>query len=399
MRDVEKEQALRKEAVRRYLKGESVTAICRDLGRTERWLRKWIARRKTGKKNWFVEKSCAPYRIHNKIDRKQEKEIVAVRKQLMANPRAQIGCAAIQWRFVSEGKTPPGRSAIRRVLVQENLVRRVRRYEKKGVPYPSISARSPGVCFQMDIVGPRYVRGDGAFYAVNFIDAGSRQVAIEIVRRKNNEALIGAILATFRRMGIPRFLQMDNTMAFHGSTRHPRSLGVLLRFLLLLGVEPVFIPIQEPWRNGVIERFQNVFDKSFFRTQIFPSVKQLATEAAAFEQFHNTSHCYSALGGKPPCVYLREHPSKAKPFPDDFVPPEQLSLRKGKIHIVRFIRSDRQLDIFGERFTLSSDFEHAYVTATILVRAGQLRVVHAVDGSQITFDYALPKTLLPFPKS
>jgi len=43
----------------------------------------------------------------------------------------------------------------------------------------------------------------------------------------------------------------------------------IVAICLDLGVVARFIPIREPWRNGVIERFNNVWDKSFFRTEVF----------------------------------------------------------------------------------------------------------------------------------
>ena len=38
--------------------------------------------------------------------------------------------------------------------------------------------------------------------------------------------------------------------------------------------------------------------------------------------------------------------------------------RQGRYHLVRFIRSDRRLDMFGEKFELPVETTHAYVVAT-----------------------------------
>jgi hypothetical protein len=37
------------------------------------------------------------------------------------------------------------------------------------------------------------------------------------------------------------------------------------------------IPFAEPWRNGVVEHFNDVFDKRFFRTEPFPRVPQFVS--------------------------------------------------------------------------------------------------------------------------
>jgi putative transposase len=60
---------------------------------------------------------------------------------------------------------------------------------------------------------------------------------------------------------------MDNEMSFRGSNRYPRSLGIVLRLALSQGVTPIFIPPSEPWRNGVIEKFNSTMDKYFFSKQ------------------------------------------------------------------------------------------------------------------------------------
>jgi len=37
---------------------------------------------------------------------------------------------------------------------------------------------------------------------------------------------------------------------FHDSNKHPRSFGIILKTCLYFGIQPVFIPIAEPWGNG-----------------------------------------------------------------------------------------------------------------------------------------------------
>ena len=51
----------------------------------------------------------------------------------------------------------------------------------------------------------------------------------------------------------------------------------------------------------------------------------------------------------------------------------------GCYHLVRFIRSDRRLDVFGERFPLPPEAEYAYVVATVDVAQQRLRVMLGAD--------------------
>jgi hypothetical protein len=71
-------------------------------------------------------------------------------------------------------------------------------------------------------------------------------------------------------IGIPYFLQLDDQLSFRGSNRDPRSFGRVVRLCLLLGVEPISIPLTEPWRNGCMEKFQDTFEHRFFRRIVFP---------------------------------------------------------------------------------------------------------------------------------
>jgi hypothetical protein len=60
----------------------------------------------------------------------------------------------------------------------------------------------------------------------------------------------------------------------------------------------------------------------------------------------------------------------------------------GNIILIRFIRSNRQLDIFGEKFTVSKDLIYSYVKAIIVTQINQLQLYLGDDLVQ-TFDYQL----------
>jgi len=69
---------------------------------------------------------------------------------------------------------------------------------------------------------------------------------------------------------------------------------------LALGVKVRFIPFGEPWRNPVIEHFNDTFDKRFFRSERFTDLGHLRRRARVFERFHNSHHRYSILKGATP---------------------------------------------------------------------------------------------------
>ena len=212
--------------------------------------------------------------------------------------------------------------------------------------------------------------------------------------RVNRIDFIDSLLHCWQTLGIPRYIQMDNVLSTRGSNRYPHSFGLVIRLCLTLGIQPIFIPIKEPWRNGIIERFQDVFDKMFFRAQYFKSFFQVIKQAKGFEAFHNQNHRYSTIGGKTP---LEKFTGNIKLLPLNFKLPKKITIAPGYIHLVRFIRSNLILDIFGERFPLPRDVEYEYVWATIDTRKDVLRITH--DSKVITeFDYRLPQTSMDLSK-
>jgi Homeodomain-like domain len=56
----------RRDAIRRYLQGESASAICRSLGRTRYWFYKWLKRYDPANPSWFQDHSRIPHQVGHK---------------------------------------------------------------------------------------------------------------------------------------------------------------------------------------------------------------------------------------------------------------------------------------------------------------------------------------------
>ena len=242
----------------------------------------------------------------------------------------------------------------------------------------------------MDLVGPRYIKGDGRFYAMNVIDLYSHRVFIESNRTKEDNNIAQGLLRCWKSMGLPDFLQMDNELSFRGSNRYPRSPGLVLRLCLYFGVQPVFIPVAEPWRDGVIESFNDTYDKKFFRRQWFTSYSLLKRQSKNFQQFHNKNHHYSYLKGKTPLEVIEADKFKPLTLGPNTRMPKLDFLPDGAISLIRFIRSDRTLNIFGEKFEVSKDLVYSYVRAVIVTEIHTLQVYLGEDLVQC-FEYRMPK--------
>ncbi len=374
------EEELRQEAVRRRSEGESPTEIAAVLGRTTRWVRKWVARHdEEGHDNdWAQARSRAPISSPTKTSAEIEAQILASRARLVANPRAQYGSLAIQWdlRRIGVDPIPPSRT-IERILARAGVAqprrRRNAQYKSKNIPYPVRIPASPGTTHQIDMIGPRHLFGAAKFHTLNLIDVGSHRVGNDIVTETRPAVLVAALTGIWSRVGVPSVAQFDNHANFRGGIPPAwRHFSPIVAACLDLDVTPRFIPVREPWRNGVVEHFNDVWDKSFFRTEVFDNLDHLRAENSAFVEFHNTHHRYSAHAGATPNQMWQDR--LCPMLPAGYQPPPRLPA-KGRIEVVRYIRSNRQLSLFGKQITLAEKDIHQYVTAIIKVRSRKLIVV------------------------
>lgn len=347
------------QAVRRRLGGESLERIARSMGRSRRWVSKWVARHAAGEQAWA--ESRKPGRVVNRTDAALEAQVIAVRQRLAAHPWAQIGSDAIAWELDKLGVGPPPRRTIERICQRAGLVehRRRERPKSKRLPYPAPAVAEVGDLHQADIVGPRHLDGGLPFVALNCVDVCPHAVAIEIAPDHDEQTLTAALMRLWQRLGVPRRLQLDNGKPFLlGSA----SLGELVRVSLHQGATPVFIPQGEPWRNGVCEQFNDTFDKRFFRSERFADRDRLAERALAFERFHNSNHRYRATGRRTPDeVSAESEPRRPRPLaelPEGWPP-------TGRIEFIRFIRSDRKLRLLRRSIAMPETHVYRYVTAAL----------------------------------
>lgn len=372
MADIEQERI---HAISQYLQGQPASEICRSMGRTRAWFYKWLGRYDPNNPDWAQSQSRAPKRPATKTPAAVEQLVCEVRRRLIGTKYAQRGAVAIQWQLKQLGVQPlPQLWTINRILKAHDLPIKPR-YEPRGTPYPACEPTAPHQVQQLDLVGPRYLAGGERFYGVHLIDAFSNAVALEAVPSKQAALLVEAIVAAWQRLGIPRVLQLDNELSFRGSNRYPRSFGLLIRLCLFLGVQPLFIPEGEPWRNGIIERFNDVYDKLFFRSQTFRNSAHVRKELPDFETFHNTQHRYAKLNQRVPWDVHTVLKRRLLPrrFHQHY---RNLPWRDGRVSFIRLTDEQGRVRFFSERFLVDPKLVHEYAIGTIYTKPGLLKCTH-----------------------
>ena len=388
MKDVLRQQRIW--AVNRFLRGESSETICSSLGKSKSWLYKWVGRYNENDSDWSKNKSRQPHHFSNRTPDEIEEIVKMVRLHLY-NRSLFHGAQAIRWELEDLDVSPlPSLRTINRILSRNELThRRTGKYEPKGTPYPALPSLKPNQTHQADLVGPCYLKGPIRFYSLNVIDTTTARCGLHTLQNMKSQQIIDGLWSIWSRLGMPDHLQVDNAMYFYGSPAHPRGMGAFIRLCLHNGIQPWFIPMAEPWRNGTIERFNNFYQQKFLDKFIMLTEDDLAKQSLMFEQRHNMNYRYSKLGGKTPQQALGDTDKKLR-FPKfETVQSHQLlKPETGLYHVVRLIRSDLKLNIFGELFPVREELQYEYVVATIDVKEQKLKLY--LDHMQVEeYDYKL----------
>jgi transposase InsO family protein len=387
-----KQEKERMIAIERYLKKEEPGTIAKSMGHSRQWVYKWIRRYegRDDEQDWCVDRSSSPQSRPGETTGDIVEAVKLVRLSLY-NKGVFCGAQAIAWELEELGVRPlPSIRTINRILSREELThRRTGRYQPKGKIYPKLVGERVNEVHQMDYVGPCYLKGPTRFYSLNCVDLATGRCAVHPVLNKAGQSTVDAIWSIWLRLGIPENQQVDNEAVFYGSRRYPRGMGTVIRLCLLSGVEPWFIPMAEPWRNGVVEKFNDHFRSRFLDRIPMNAEEDLLRESLTFEQKHNSRYRYTKLQGRTPQSALEQSRCKIR-FPESPNAPAYPlpKPRSGRYHLVRFIRSDCLLDIFGERFLLPPETAYEYVVSTVHVERQKLTV--GINGVTVDeFDYQM----------
>lgn len=299
-----------------------------------------------------------------------------VKRETPETKYAFCGAVAIHQELNNLGyRYKPSLSTINRVLKRNGLTNKIKKTEKEKSHkkyYPEIKARHPGYLHQLDLVTPRYIKGFGVIISVNRIDVYSAQANLYQYQSKGAESVIRFIIDDWKTFGIPRYLQLDNEASFRGSLYHPRTFGKLSRFCLNFGVELVFIPFNEPWRNAHIESFNSRFDKMLWRPKVFKDLNHVRSESKKFRDKHNNYQEYRKSNFSKQKLYSY----KTKYLPESFTfdTSRNLPITGGKLHFIRMVEEDGNINILNENFYAGKNLSFQYVWAIVNTKECNVRI-------------------------
>jgi len=372
--------ALRKEAVRLHLQGIPKTEIARRLKKSRRWVYRWIARYdgKQGAKS-LENHSSAPKNRQEKYPQKIKDMAVKSRQARKAGhrkyPYALVSAEAIYYELRDLGVSPlPPPRTIHFWLKQAGEIEIQHKPHKASNPtYPVLPCQVVNDVHELDLKGPFYLKDSSQkYYLIVLRDVFGKKVALRVLKEKEMERIIDFLVETCQKIGLPKFLQMDNGLEFRGSNAYPRSLSRLVRVCLDVKVQPVFIPTSEPWRNGVIENLNGLIQRLFLKAQTFKNEGQLIKEAQKLETGINTTHRLPALDGKTPNEFAAETSLHFLRSGYDWRK-RNLQLVKGKVTFIRLVRKSGRITLTGkDKFLVGKKYKGQYVQAIVSVQKRQL---------------------------
>jgi transposase InsO family protein len=371
----------RQQAVRMRLAGEPILHICNALHRSPAWVRKWWQRYVASGGEGLFDLTRAPATLVNRISPQLERAILTVRRRLMAHATpetryALMGAPTIREELRTLGYSNlPALRTIERVLQRAHLTSPRLRLARRlpDSTYPGPQAHDSNELHEVDLVGPRYLKGDKTkYYFAVCKDAFDQAVYAEFLKGNGIELLMPFLIRAWQQLGLPQYVQFDNGRAFYGWGRWPRSVNRLLRLVLRLGVHPVFIPEARPQRNGAVENFNGWFQPLLLRRP-FPFAAAVRHELRRLLLTVNTQHVHQALGFKTVAQYRRG--KRLRKLPANFTMDlNDIPVTAGKITFIRWVLPTGRIDVLGESVKVGRQRRFRYARVTLDTRRQLLKI-------------------------
>ena len=389
------EIALRKQAIALHLQGWNKSKIARKLQRSRRWVQRWIGRYKPEASTTSLQDhSRAPQHVRWAYPERIKRLAIQIRVEREKGKRkkyqyALVSAQAIYYEMRELGISPlPTADTIHLWLKQADRIPKRKSRKPPNPTYPMLPCQAVNDVQELDFKGPLYLKDHShKYYLVTLRDKMSKKTALGVLANKGMHAILDFLVSAWQEMGCPKYLKMDNCLDFRGSNLYPRSLSKLVRVCLDLRVRPVFIPIREPWRNGVVENLNGLLDRFLFRLQTFESEKQLHKAVQRLETVINTTHRLPALEGKTPQEFAAPARLRYPPAHYDWRT-RDLQLVKGNVTFIRFVRKSGRITVTAtDKFLIGEKYKWQYVMAVVDVAKQKLNIIW--QGRHIkSFDYS-----------
>jgi len=377
------ELSTRQTAIRLHLAGESVKSICGTLKRSDAWFFKWWRRYLESGPEGLYDLTRGNRQVVNRTPAHIERAVVSIRRRLAARATAQtryshIGAAQVRAELESLGYSPlPCLRTIERIVARAGLsspplrlAPRIARNE-----YPGPQAGDSNQIHQVDVVGPRYLKGDSTrYYFLVCKDIFDQSIYVEFISSRTMDVVMDFLVHAWQQLGLPEKVQFDNGREFCGFGYAARFLSRIIRLCLRLEVEPVFIPKGKPQRNGSVENFNGWF-QPLLLNRPFRRPGGVRRELRRLMMTVNEQHVHARLGGWTATQYRRG--KRLRKLPANFtINGKKLPIAVGKVTFIRLVSTQGIVSILDQSFKVGKRLKYQYVKVTIYTKRQKLKIYH-----------------------
>jgi len=370
--DDKQEFRLRRQAMRLRVQGIPHKVILAKVQRSRAWLSKWQKRferqgasglRSHSRRPQHTPSACAPRIV---------RLIVQTRRRLVKQNVGLIGARAIRRELRKVlGKQTPSLATIKRVLRTHDLVPRATEAAPAYFPKPLTTV--DGTLQALDWTC-RYLEDGPKVYAFHTLNLRTRACTQTIALDKSSDTVTRHCLDTWKTLGIPHFLQLDNDAAFCGGYKAPRIFGQFVRLCLYLGIELIFLPIAEPERNGEVEELNGLWGHAFWERRRFASFGRVCRASPAFVHWYLTNYAPPVLADLTPKQAQRREPKRRLTARQAAHLSDPLPITAGYIHFIRKVKPDGTIAVLNETWKVSKRLAGKYVWATLITHCRRLDI-------------------------
>lgn len=373
----------RQAAIRLRLAGEHIEDICHTVKRSKPWFNRWWKRYLMLGPEGLYDLTRANQRVVNRMPPHIERAVISIRRRLAAREIPQsryslVGAPQIRSELETLGYSPlPCLRTIERIVARAGLTCPPLRLASQlsKTEYPEPPAQDSNQVHQVDVVGPRYLKGDSTrYYFLIGKDIFDQSVYIEFVDSRKMDVVLAFLVHAWQPLGLPEKVPFDNGHEFSGFGNRARYLSRVIRLCLHLGVGPIFIPEGKPQRNGSVEHFNGWFQPLLLQKP-FRRPAEVRREVRRLTKAVNEEHIYPRLGHQTATQYRRG--KQRRKLPADFnVERTKLPLAVGKVTFIRLVSAQGYIHVLEQRFKVGKRLKFQYVKATIYTQRKTLKVYH-----------------------
>jgi len=343
--------------VRLVRQGRSMHAVAARFSTSVCTVSRWVERAADHRLDRADFSDHKSGRAWNRVAAHVEQRIVELRTSLReASVLGEYGARAIRAALKAEMPDAPSEPTINRVLSRrgfQDAVRRIRRpAPPKGWYLPEVAASRAEVdCFDF-IEDLKIAEGP----LVNALTAKSVHGTLTdawILSQLSAKGAVSCLQARWSRDGLPAHAQFDNDTVFQGAHQFADTVGRVSRLCLALGVVPVFVPPLEHGMQNTIEGFNALWQAKVWQRHRVGSVDELQMRSDQYIAAHR-SRTQQAADAAPP----------RRVMPRDFTLDLRIPLT-GQIIFIRRTDERGQVQLLGQRFSVSPDWLHRLVRCEV----------------------------------